>query len=241
MTPSCPDDNNLVCTSTFSNTAPANTLSLLANNLSLHSEKYQIGSLIRPNVDNNHFYTIAVEGEVNPPMDFRKHFFQFTEPPRQPSNSANCLDPSRPVISTQVSTNDSLQRVLNRLTPEVRDTHWFFSLLDIEDNLCQVTMPVKWIPKQKRNAHNLMKNAHLFANRKSKICKFCFTNGEAKDIFSSHVIKSKQGETICPILRKHKCEICGATGIHAHTKSHCPLNKKQKIRYHKLVHGCLKP
>ncbi|KAE8745044.1 hypothetical protein FOCC_FOCC008356 [Frankliniella occidentalis] len=28
--------------------------------------------------------------------------------------------------------------------------------------------------------------------------------------------------TTCPILQKHVCEVCGATGVSAHTRSHCP-------------------
>lgn len=54
-------------------------------------------------------------------------------------------------------------------------------------------------------------------------CGFCKTNGEPIDFYSSHSLKDTDGRVVCPILRSHKCEFCGATGDDAHTRSYCPF------------------
>jgi hypothetical protein len=60
-------------------------------------------------------------------------------------------------------------------------------------------------------------------NVKSKIfCALCRKNGEPVEVYKSHCVKSPDGKVTCPILRKHICDLCGATGDYAHTRSHCP-------------------
>jgi len=60
-------------------------------------------------------------------------------------------------------------------------------------------------------------------------CKFCKNNGESKDQFSSHVLRNPNtGQLICPVLRSHICEMCGATGDKAHTRNYCPKVKEDK-------------
>lgn len=66
-----------------------------------------------------------------------------------------------------------------------------------------------------------------------QICGFCKENGERFEHYTSH--RLRQGDRlVCPVLRGHKCEICGAWGDHAHTRSYCPrkvlLADKQKER-----------
>ena len=59
-------------------------------------------------------------------------------------------------------------------------------------------------------------------------CKFCKNNGESPDSYRSHVLRNPgTGQLICPVLRDHKCEFCGATGDDAHTKSYCPQAKRE--------------
>lgn len=57
-------------------------------------------------------------------------------------------------------------------------------------------------------------------NRK---CSFCYKNGEVPQVYMGHVLKNANGSTICPILRKFVCALCGASGDTAHTKTYCPL------------------
>lgn len=69
------------------------------------------------------------------------------------------------------------------------------------------------------NFHNsrLMRNSNS-----STICKFCQKNGEVPLVYQSHELKNFEGTVVCPVLRKHKCEMCNATGDYAHTRKYCP-------------------
>lgn len=53
-------------------------------------------------------------------------------------------------------------------------------------------------------------------------CNFCKRNQEPEHVYSSHRLKDEVGNVTCPQLYKHRCELCGATGISAHTRSYCP-------------------
>merc|ERR1712228_748227 len=65
--------------------------------------------------------------------------------------------------------------------------------------------------------------------RPGRECKFCRNNGESRDQYSSHVLRNPQtGQLICPVLRSHICEMCGATGDKAHTRNYCPKVKEDK-------------
>nr|UFQ91327.1 nanos [Alitta virens] len=65
---------------------------------------------------------------------------------------------------------------------------------------------------------------------KKNICVFCKTNGENEMIYSSHVLKEKNGRVCCPILRAYKCPNCGAHGDQAHTLKYCPLSVENQRR-----------
>lgn len=62
-------------------------------------------------------------------------------------------------------------------------------------------------------------------------CAFCRRNGEIASIYRSHQLKDAQGIVRCPFLRRHRCELCQATGDFAHTRSHCPLAEAGRILY----------
>lgn len=54
-------------------------------------------------------------------------------------------------------------------------------------------------------------------------CAFCKRNKEPEAIYKSHLLKDDAGLVTCPQLSKYRCELCGATGRFAHTRSYCPL------------------
>lgn len=62
------------------------------------------------------------------------------------------------------------------------------------------------------------------ANR--QVCVFCRNNGESEDLYASHVLKSVDGKTTCPILRAYTCPICKASGDESHTIKYCPQNQQ---------------
>lgn len=55
-------------------------------------------------------------------------------------------------------------------------------------------------------------------------CNFCKNNRETMEWCETHEVKSKDGITTCPVLRKYICPICNATGDTAHTVRYCPKN-----------------
>ena len=58
--------------------------------------------------------------------------------------------------------------------------------------------------------------------KSKKYCVFCKNNGESESVFNSHVLKDCRGKTVCPILRRYKCPLCGTSGDNAHTIKYCP-------------------
>ncbi|XP_049513262.1 nanos homolog 2-like [Dermacentor silvarum] len=54
-------------------------------------------------------------------------------------------------------------------------------------------------------------------------CAFCRRLGETRSFARTHVLRDPlTNAVVCPILREHRCEICGATGDSSHTRSYCP-------------------
>jgi len=61
---------------------------------------------------------------------------------------------------------------------------------------------------------------------REQICYFCKNNGEPDYLYKSHIVRDPiTNKTLCPVLRKYKCELCQASGEDSHTRSYCPLSK----------------
>ncbi|XP_004710447.1 nanos homolog 2 [Echinops telfairi] len=63
------------------------------------------------------------------------------------------------------------------------------------------------------------------------LCNFCKHNGESRNVYASHQLKTPEGVVVCPILRHYVCPLCGATGGQAHTLKYCPLSSSQQSLY----------
>ena len=61
-------------------------------------------------------------------------------------------------------------------------------------------------------------------DRNAKRCKFCLSKKEDDDIVAHHNLFDARGLVACPILQQYECELCHATGRHAHTLKYCPQN-----------------
>lgn len=76
---------------------------------------------------------------------------------------------------------------------------------------------------------NSSRNARNAPFKPGRECKFCRNNGESPESYRSHVLRNPStGQLICPVLREHRCEECGATGDNAHTRSYCPKVKMEQ-------------
>jgi hypothetical protein len=67
-----------------------------------------------------------------------------------------------------------------------------------------------------------MKNVNSSANKK-QFCKVCHDSGKSEKEYTSHFVKTLQGQVICPTLLSIECRYCYKPG---HTVSKCPTIKK---------------
>ncbi|XP_058791227.1 uncharacterized protein LOC131664275 [Phymastichus coffea] len=124
--------------------------------------------------------------------------------------------------------NPSLEDELNRLFSEFCLSHVPTrpTQNDVWDDFKQNGRDYEYCSDQEDTIvvrhHNKKKNKKPLPTE----CVFCKNNGEDAKIYKKHLLKDFEGRTICPILRKYTCPICGAKGDNAHTLKYCPLNKQ---------------
>jgi len=99
------------------------------------------------------------------------------------------------------------------------------AFLSYEDTLMATTF-------KKINDFNLASLNNYRSQLKKPHCGFCRKNGEADFVYKSHSSHNAiTGHVTCPILYAHPCELCGASGRFAHTRSYCPLATAGRIIY----------
>ncbi|CAG7837079.1 unnamed protein product [Allacma fusca] len=97
------------------------------------------------------------------------------------------------------------------------------SSVPINESRIPVDIKVLFDPKVEKKAPVVKRTSKTSQG----YCKFCRSNGEPFDVFSSHVFKNHLNETMCPILRKYVCPLCGKTGTEAHTQKYCSKATEQ--------------
>lgn len=104
------------------------------------------------------------------------------------------------------------------------------SLLILQpDSVVQNLAPQRGRGRASIHHQSVPSRRNTFAARSGRECKFCKNNGESREQYTSHVLRHPSNDTlICPVLRSHVCEECGATGDSAHTRNYCPVLKKEK-------------
>nr|CAJ28985.1 zinc finger protein [Platynereis dumerilii] len=154
-----------------------------------------------------------------------------TEPPRERLGSA--------------STNDSL---IDRHDFHLNGVESEFDYLDRrlctqqpEEKIKRPTRAEELMSTCSQARENLLltitRSKHKAPTGKKNICVFCKTNGEGEVIYTSHVLKEKNGRVCCPILRAYKCPNCGAHGDTAHTLKYCPLSVENQKRLRRPPFG----
>ncbi len=87
--------------------------------------------------------------------------------------------------------------------------------------LCNVFYIQKQLKVKMSQINNSMKNNN---SNKKPFCKVCKDAGKTEKDYSSHYLKNRDGEVICPTLLNQECRFCGEKG---HTTSYCDKKKQQ--------------
>ena len=77
--------------------------------------------------------------------------------------------------------------------------------------------------RQIMNSKQMKNNNSTINTNKKPFCKVCHDSGKSEKEYTSHFVKTLQGQVICPTLLSIECRYCYKTG---HTVSKCPTIKK---------------
>ncbi|EDO49152.1 predicted protein [Nematostella vectensis] len=87
------------------------------------------------------------------------------------------------------------------------------------------------LPPSRRLGKPTARSSAPGANR--QVCVFCRNNGESEEVYASHVLKSADGKTTCPILRAYTCPIFSKRKEMAsfllHQSNHQPAQHSQSL------------
>ena len=145
---------------------------------------------------------------------------------------------STPLLTSQITSNDqayfqfsSISQVIKPANPIYKQNIPGPISRPNRSTINQSSNKKRGLPKRSQNV-DMSEFIRKDINNPSrhKMCTFCRANGEDELIFRSHSLKTPGNKIACPILMKHTCEACGATGENTHTIKYCPvMQRKQKM------------
>lgn len=157
--------------------------------------------------------------EYQQPMHSSRIFPDMTAPPTLTSTpNSNVMDPyNNPIISSRI------------IDPQHQYNPGGFLLRGCNPQFYPMSMtpPISKHPVASYGGFpGPVPNSQFLGMKPKRECKFCKNNGEMPELYRSHVLRNPStGSLVCPILRDHICELCGASGDNAHTRNYCPTLK----------------
>lgn len=130
------------------------------------------------------------------------------------------------ILSSNMSSSSSSSSHISSPNSETSDSKSeSFSIYGSKLSRKKRELPVR---SEAIDIKEILENAKKGKNSKNMFCTFCKNNNEKEEVYTSHLLKDASGKITCPILKHHKCPICGACGDDAHTITYCKKYKNQK-------------
>jgi len=152
--------------------------------------------------------------------------FKFQTTEHHDEDSANFCDLNTTLTNVKLANtiDEHVEQQINRTESfETRNDNCpilFKQLMDLAFSTLHNCIRKSQASKQTQNTN--CSNSALVL---TKFCKFCKNNREPRKFYLSHSTMDSNGDVICPILQQYRCELCGATGTKAHTRSYCPFSR----------------
>jgi len=128
---------------------------------------------------------------------------------------------SHKVNQLDINYQDHQSNLVNDLNDDEHCSMAFKELMDLAELTLIRILQKSQMNKPSGPSYSLSNPPSVY----TKFCKFCKNNREPRKFYLGHSTIDDKGRITCPILQQYKCELCGSTGVNAHTRSYCPYSK----------------